>query len=59
MTTLDRKVALVIGVANSHSIATGCAQAFTDAGAEVAMTDLNDKANPTCNRSRTRWVPRC
>ena len=36
--------ALVIGVANSESIAYGCAQAFHEVGAELAMTWLNEKA---------------
>jgi enoyl-[acyl-carrier protein] reductase I len=38
--------ALVVGVANDQSIAWGCARAFRDAGAEVALTYLNDKAKP-------------
>ncbi|SNR63819.1 enoyl-ACP reductase FabI [Puniceibacterium sediminis] len=46
MKPLDGKVALVVGVANTHSIAAGCAQAFADAGAEVALTYLNEKAKP-------------
>jgi enoyl-[acyl-carrier protein] reductase I len=46
MKPLETKVALVIGVANTHSIAAGCAQAFADAGAEVALTYANDKAKP-------------
>lgn len=37
---------LVIGIANEHSIAYGCARAFADAGAELAVTWLNDKARP-------------
>lgn len=44
MKPLDGKVALVVGVANSHSIATGCAEAFAKAGAEVALTYVNEKA---------------
>ncbi len=36
--------ALVVGVANEHSIAWGCARAFRELGAEVALTYLNDKA---------------
>jgi enoyl-[acyl-carrier protein] reductase I len=36
--------ALVVGVANEHSIAWGCAAAFRQLGAEVALTYLNDKA---------------
>ncbi len=38
--------ALVVGIANEHSIAYGCARAFRDLGAEVAVTYLNDKARP-------------
>ncbi len=41
----DRK-ALVVGVANEHSIAWGCAKAFRELGAELAITYLNDKARP-------------
>ena len=36
--------ALVVGIANDHSIAYGCAKAFREAGAEVAVTWLNEKA---------------
>jgi enoyl-[acyl-carrier protein] reductase I len=35
---LAGKVGLVTGVANEHSIAAGCAQAFHDAGAELVLT---------------------
>jgi enoyl-[acyl-carrier protein] reductase I len=38
--------ALVVGVANDQSIAYGCAKAFRTAGAEVAVTWLNEKARP-------------
>ena len=38
--------ALVVGVANEHSIAYGCAKAFRELGADVAMTYLNEKARP-------------
>jgi enoyl-[acyl-carrier protein] reductase I len=38
--------ALVVGVANDQSIAYGCAKAFQTAGAELAITWLNDKARP-------------
>ncbi|CAN7221637.1 Enoyl-[acyl-carrier-protein] reductase [NADH] FabI [compost metagenome] len=37
---------LVAGVANADSIAWGCAKAFHELGAQVAMTYLNDKAYP-------------
>lgn len=38
--------ALVTGVANAESIAYGCARAFAELGAELALTYLNDKAKP-------------
>ena len=43
---LTGQKALIIGVANEHSIAWGCAQAMHRAGAEIAMTYLNDRARP-------------
>lgn len=46
MTTLAGKRALVVGIANADSIAFGCAQAFRAGGAEVAVTYLNEKAEP-------------
>jgi enoyl-[acyl-carrier protein] reductase I len=36
--------ALVCGIANEHSIAYGCAKAFHELGAEVAITYANEKA---------------
>jgi enoyl-[acyl-carrier protein] reductase I len=36
--------ALIVGVANENSIAYGCARAFHAAGADLAITWLNDKA---------------
>ena len=33
--------ALVVGVANEHSIAWGCASAFRQLGADLALTYLN------------------
>ena len=43
---LSERKALVVGVANEHSIAYGCAKAFRAAGAELGITWLNDKARP-------------
>jgi enoyl-[acyl-carrier protein] reductase I len=43
---LDGRNALVVGVANESSIAWGCAKAFHELGAQVALTYLNDKARP-------------
>ncbi|MFM0649607.1 enoyl-ACP reductase FabI [Paraburkholderia bryophila] len=37
---------LVIGIANEHSIAAGCAHMFRAGGADIAITYLNDKAEP-------------
>lgn len=41
---LQGKKALVVGIANEFSIAWGCARAFRELGAEVAVTYLNEKA---------------
>jgi enoyl-[acyl-carrier protein] reductase I len=43
---LKGQKALVLGIANEHSIAYGCARAFRQLGAELAITYLNDKARP-------------
>lgn len=43
---LAGKRGLVVGIANEHSIAAGCATAFRQAGAELAVTYLNEKALP-------------
>ena len=43
---LEGQRALVIGVANDDSIAYGCAKAFRTAGAELAISWLNEKARP-------------
>ncbi len=37
---------LVVGIANEHSIAYGCARLFRALGAELAVTWQNDKAKP-------------
>ncbi|WP_028793323.1 enoyl-ACP reductase FabI [Thalassobaculum salexigens] len=44
--SLHGKKGLVVGIANDRSIAFGCAQAFRQAGADLAVTYLNDKARP-------------
>jgi enoyl-[acyl-carrier protein] reductase I len=43
---LTGRKALVVGIANDSSIAWGCAKAFRELGAQVAITYLNDKAIP-------------
>jgi enoyl-[acyl-carrier protein] reductase I len=42
--SLEGKKGLIIGIANDQSIAYGCAKAFRDMGAELAVTFLNEKA---------------
>jgi len=42
--SLKGKKGLVVGIANAHSIAYGCAQAFRAQGADLAITYLNEKA---------------
>lgn len=46
MKQLEGKRGLVVGIANAHSIAYGCAKAFRTAGAALAVTYLNEKAEP-------------
>lgn len=43
---LKGKKGLVVGIANDNSIAYGCAEAFRAAGAELAITYLNARAEP-------------
>jgi len=43
---LTGKKGLIVGIANEHSIAWGCAKAFHEAGAELAITYHNGKALP-------------
>ena len=44
--SLQGRKGLVVGIANEQSTAWGCARAFHDAGAELAVTWFNDKARP-------------
>ena len=43
---LRGKKGLIVGIANEDSIAWGCARAFRAAGAELAVTWLNESARP-------------
>ena len=43
---LNDKKGLIVGIANEHSIAAGCAKAFHEAGANLAVTYLSEKAKP-------------
>jgi enoyl-[acyl-carrier protein] reductase I len=46
MSPLSGKKGLVVGIANEHSLAYGCAHQFRAAGADLAITYLNAKAEP-------------
>jgi enoyl-[acyl-carrier protein] reductase I len=53
MFSLANKVGLVVGIANEQSIAWGCAKAFHDAGAELAITyhaRAEDRVRPLAER---------
>ena len=41
---LKGRKGLIVGIANEHSIAWGCARAFRALGADLAVTYLNEKA---------------
>ncbi|HUL95029.1 MAG TPA: enoyl-ACP reductase FabI [Usitatibacter sp.] len=45
-TLLSGRKGLVVGIANEHSIAWGCARVLRELGAELAVTWLNEKARP-------------
>ncbi|MEN9658238.1 MAG: hypothetical protein RL571_1703 [Pseudomonadota bacterium] len=44
--SLAGKKGIIIGIANQHSIAYGCAKAFKQRGAELAITYINEKGRP-------------
>jgi enoyl-[acyl-carrier protein] reductase I len=44
--SLEGKKGLIFGIANANSLAYGCAKAFRNLGAELAITYLNVKAEP-------------
>lgn len=46
MFSLDGMTALVVGIANDQSIAYGCAKALRAQGARLAVTYLNERAEP-------------
>lgn len=43
---LSGKKVFIAGIANEHSIAFGCAKAFHELGADLAITYLNEKSRP-------------
>lgn len=60
---LGGKCGLVVGIANEHSIATGCADAFARCGARLAASYVNDKARqwvqPVADRLGCEWTAPC
>ncbi|MBT9383813.1 enoyl-ACP reductase FabI [Pseudooceanicola sp. CBS1P-1] len=46
MFSLDGQKALIVGIANENSIAYGCARALKAQGADLAITYLNERAEP-------------
>ena len=44
--SLENKVGLIVGVANEHSIGAGCARALKAEGASLALTYLDERAEP-------------
>ena len=54
---LGGKKALVIGIANDNSIAYGCAQALKMAGADLAITYLNEKAKSFVDPAAKAFKP--
>ena len=50
---IDGKRGLVVGIANDHSIAAGCARAFHGSGGRLALTFLNEKARPYVEKVAT------
>ncbi len=60
---LTGKRGLIVGIANEHSIATGCADSFARCGARLAATYLNDRAQPfvapVAERLGIEWTAPC
>lgn len=60
---LSGKRGLVVGIANEHSIATGCAAAFARCGARLGASYLNDKAKafvaPVAEALGIEWLAAC
>lgn len=60
---LTGKRGLVVGIANESSIAAGCAEAFTRAGATLGASYVNEKArphtDPVTDRLEMAWVAPC
>lgn len=60
---LSGKRGLVVGIANEHSIAAGCARAFRQAGARIGASYLDDRAlrfvQPVTDALGAEWIAPC
>lgn len=56
--TLKGRKGLVVGIANEESLAWSAAQHFHSAGAELAVTFLNEKARPHIEPLARKWKRR-
>lgn len=54
---LKGKKALIVGIANDNSIAYGCAKMLKKAGADLAITYLNEKAKPFVDKIADELKP--
>ena len=54
---LANKKVLILGIANEKSIAYGCAKMFKKAGADLAITYLNEKAKPFVDKAVNQLDP--
>ncbi len=54
---LKGKKALIVGIANDNSIAFGCAKMLKKAGADLAITYLNEKAKPFVDKIADELKP--
>lgn len=54
---LRGKKALIVGIANENSIAYGCAKLLKSAGADIAITYLNEKAKPHVDKISAELEP--
>ena len=60
---LRGKRGLIVGIANEHSIAAGCAEVLSQCGAQLGATYLNDKSKPfvapVAERLGIDWLEPC
>ncbi len=59
MALLEGKRALIVGIANQYSIATGIANVFAREGAELALTYQQERLKPKIERLAKDWPCQC